>query len=203
MLIKPFINKTNAPFKIISLTIKRSISLMVSLYNITIGIIVMLCPCGSNQLFNRCCQPYITKQQLPSTAEQLMRSRFSAYATKEACYIFDTYGATAQLQQSISDIQSWANQCHWLALKIHETTTNTVEFSAYYLINNSLCELREKSNFRLEQGQWRYIDGDIIVNNETSAVKRNELCPCNRYPTSWSATQGRKFKHCCAKKLQR
>ena len=159
----------------------------------------MLCPCGSTQLFNRCCQPYITKQQLPGTPEQLMRSRFSAYATKQARYIFETYGGAAQLQQSVSDIQSWADECSWLALKIHQATTNTVDFSAYYLMNNILCELREKSNFNLEQGQWRYIDGDIIVNEEIGIVRRSELCPCNRYPTAWSAKQGKKFKHCCAK----
>ena len=162
----------------------------------------MLCPCGSSQFFSRCCQPYITKQQLPSTAEQLMRSRFSAYATKEASYIFDTYGAVAQRQQSVNDIQSWADECHWLALNIHQATTSTVDFSAYYLVNNILCELREKSNFSLEQGQWRYIDGDIIVNNEMSMIKRNELCPCNLYPTAWSAKQGKKFKHCCAHKTK-
>ncbi|PKI18016.1 YchJ family protein [Colwellia sp. 12G3] len=165
----------------------------------------MLCPCGSTLLFNACCQLFITQKQYPSTAEQLMRSRFSAYATKKGQYIFDTYGATPQLKQSVTEIQAWADECLWLALVVHHTTESTVEFSAYYVVDNTLCELREKSNFSLEQGRWRYIDGDITLHNEitfnngTPTIKRNDICPCNYYSTAWSAKKGKKFKHCCAK----
>lgn len=159
----------------------------------------MLCPCGSSLSFNACCQFYITQQKHPSTPEQLMRSRFSAYATKNGQYIFDTYAAVPRLKQSVTDIQTWADECIWLALEIHETDNTTVDFSAYYVVDNTLCELREKSNFTLELGQWRYIDGNITVHNEIGTIKRNDLCPCNSYPTAWSAKKGKKFKHCCAK----
>ena len=159
----------------------------------------MLCPCGSSLPFNACCQLYITQQVSPSSPEQLMRSRFSAYATKNGQYIFDTYAASQRLKQSVTDIQTWADECSWLALKIHESDETTVEFSAYYVVDNILCELREKSNFTIEQGQWRYIDGNITVHNEIVTIKRNEVCPCNKYPMAWSARKGKKFKHCCAK----
>ena len=158
----------------------------------------MLCPCGSTLLFNACCQLFITQKKFPNTAEQLMRSRFSAYAIKNGQYIFETYGATQRLKQSVSDIQSWADECSWLALVVHESSESTVEFTAFYVVDNTLCELREKSNFALEQGQWRYIDGDITAHNEIAKIKRNEICPCNKYPTAWSAKRGKKFKHCCA-----
>lgn len=159
----------------------------------------MLCPCGSSLLFNDCCQRYITQKQYPNTPEQLMRSRFSAYAIKDGQYIFDTYGAAPQLNQSVTDIQLWANECIWLALEIHDTSQSTVEFSAYYVVDNTLCELREKSTFALEQGRWRYIDGDITAHTEITNIKRNNLCPCNNYSTAWSTKKGKKFKHCCAK----
>jgi len=167
----------------------------------------MLCPCGSSLLFSACCNPFINKdniqQKSPSTPEQLMRSRFSAYAIKDAQYIYETYAAVQRSSQSIVDIKSWADECLWIALVVHESTEtmveNTVEFSAYYVVDNTLCELREKSNFKLEGGEWRYIDGDITVNNEIDTIKRNEVCPCNNYPTAWSAKKGKKFKHCCAK----
>ncbi|WP_019027710.1 YchJ family protein [Colwellia piezophila] len=159
----------------------------------------MLCPCGSTVLFNACCQLFITQKNYPTTPEQLMRSRFSAYAIKDARYIFDTYGATQRLSQSVSDIQSWADECLWLALVIHESSSTTVEFSAYYVVDNTVCELREKSNFALEEGRWRYIDGNISKHNEIAKIKRNDICPCNNYPTAWSAKKGKKFKHCCAK----
>lgn len=159
----------------------------------------MLCPCGSTLLFNACCQLYISQKQQPNTPEQLMRSRFSAYAIKNGQYIFATYSAAQQLKQSVMEIQSWADECLWLALVIYEAGENTVEFSAYYVVDNTLCELREKSNFSLEHGRWRYIDGDISVHNEMTNIKRNEICPCNNYPTAWSEKKGRKFKHCCGK----
>lgn len=159
----------------------------------------MLCPCGSTLLFNACCQLFITQNKYPNTPEQLMRSRFSAYASKEGQYIFDTYGVEQRLKQSVTDIQAWADECLWLALIVHNSTESTVEFSAYYIVDNTLCELREKSNFSLEQSQWRYIDGDITVHNEITNIKRNDICPCNRYSTAWSVKIGKKFKHCCAK----
>ena len=43
-------------------------------------------------------------------------------------------------------------------------------------------------------------NGDISEHNEIAKIKRNEICPCNSYPTAWSEKKGKKFKHCCAKK---
>ncbi len=160
----------------------------------------MFCPCGSNLAFSTCCQPYITHTKIPHSAELLMRSRFSAYATKNGPYIFQTYGIKQQSFHSITDIQSWADECTWLALIIHQSGKSTVEFSAYYLHEDNLFELREVSKFQLESGQWRYIDGDIIKHKKIAVIKRNELCPCNQYQTSWSTKKNKKYKHCCAKK---
>jgi SEC-C motif-containing protein len=164
----------------------------------TIGNIAMLCPCGSTLLFSACCQRLITHKQRPSTAEKLMRSRFSAYAVKEGKYIYETYGSNQKSKQSVRDIQSWADECIWIALVIHDVEPKVVEFSAFYIANNVLCELRERSNFIIEQDEWRYTDGEITVNEELAKVKRNDVCPCNNYPTSWSIKKNKKFKHCCA-----
>ncbi len=159
----------------------------------------MHCPCGSALAFSDCCQLFITQKQKPTTAEQLMRSRFSAYATSCGQYIFDTYSKAERLKQSVEEIQTWAKQCRWIALVIHESTEDIVDFSAYYIIGDTLCELRERSNFTIEQGEWRYIDGDITVNDELAKIKRNEACPCNNYSSAWSAKKNKKYKHCCAK----
>ena len=37
------------------------------------------CPCSSGQTYNDCCAPFHRHESLPQTAEQLMRSRYSAY----------------------------------------------------------------------------------------------------------------------------
>jgi len=192
------------------------------------------CFCGSNDEFSSCCQPYINQELPVQTAEQLMRSRFSAYADGNAQYIYDTYAKSSQKAQSVKELNEWSNACVWLALQIHPlpNDVNTskeqyVEFSAFYITNQTLCELREKSRFVLEESkmlsksiaekgavktvfnetlapdtklkQWRYIDGDIISHSELAIIKRSELCPCNNYPTAWQPKKGKKFKHCCGK----
>jgi SEC-C motif-containing protein len=128
-----------------------------------------------------------------------MRSRFSAYATNNGQYIYNTYANTTRSCQSLNDIQQWANECIWLALEVHESSRDTVVFSAYYIVDNTLCCLTERSNFIIEKGLWRYLDGDISSNKELCQVKRNELCPCNHYPSAFAAKKGKKFKHCCGR----
>lgn len=182
------------------------------------------CFCGSKYGFSSCCQPYINKELPVQTAEKLMRSRFSAYAIGNAQYIYDTYAKSSKTAQSVKDIDDWSKSCVWIALVIHplansvnNATEQFVEFSAFYITNNTLCELREKSRFILEDNiksdiadrkqstfntqlaQWRYIDGDIIAHSELATIKRNALCPCNNYPTAWQLKKGKKFKHCCGK----
>ena len=180
----------------------------------------MQCFCGSKKLFNLCCQPYIKGEQRPNTPEQLMRSRFSAYAVKNGQYIYDTYARETRVTQSLTEIQSWANECVWLALIINESDDETVDFSAYYIANNKLCHLREVSRFVVETGtdidehrkqletptalseesvRWVYLDGDITNHQEITNVKRNDLCPCNKYPTTWVVSKNKKYKQCCGK----
>ncbi len=179
----------------------------------------MLCPCGSTLTFDKCCQRFISSLQtnsneLPQSAEQLMRSRFSAYASRNGQYIYQTYAKSSQVNQSIEDIQQWANECVWLGLTIHNTEqlasidTNDsnyehVEFSAYYLHGDCLNELCEKSRFIKEPDEnnnlvWRYLDGEIIKNQELKKIKRNALCPCNQYHNKQSK-KVKKFKHCCGR----
>jgi len=158
----------------------------------------MLCPCGSKKLFTLCCQAIINGGHA-NTAEQLMRSRYSAYATNNAQYIYDTYSELAQKNQSVADIAQWAKQCKWIKLTIHQSTlavskhqTDKVEFSAHYLQKNKLFCLRELSSFIKENGNWRYVDGDIRFHDYQEKIKANQLCPCG---------STKKFKRCCGSHL--
>lgn len=45
-----------------------------------------LCPCGSNQYYSDCCQRFWATQQTAQTAEQLMRSRYTAFVLEKAQY---------------------------------------------------------------------------------------------------------------------
>lgn len=180
------------------------------------------CFCGSNEQFFSCCQQFINQNDkqrtFPETPEALMRSRFSAYAIGNGQYIYDTYATTSQASQSIKEINDWSQACVWVALQIHSinngdltkhlSSEQFVEFSAFYITENTLCVLRENSRFILQstnslndnqKAQWRYIDGDIIEHVELAGIKRKDICPCNDYPTSWSMKKGKKFKQCCGK----
>ncbi|MBL4909329.1 MAG: SEC-C domain-containing protein [Alteromonadaceae bacterium] len=156
----------------------------------------MLCPCGSTKLFTQCCQP-ILEGKHAKTAEQLMRSRYSAYATKNATYLYNTYANAVKQAQSVTDIEQWAKQCKWIKLTIHQASSSfkekqqtlaTVAFSALYLQKAKLFCLQELSTFINEDDQWRYLEGDIINHKLLNKVKANDLCPCN---------SNKKFKKCC------
>lgn len=154
----------------------------------------MLCYCHSKKLFEQCCLPFIEHQTHPQTAEQLMRSRYSAYANKSYQYIIDTYSSDVRAQQNINDIAAWGETTTWRNLIIHsqpdkhQEADNIVEFSAYFIENKQLCVLRERSYFIKENQRWYYQTGDIIENKAFNKIKRNDICPCQ---------QGKKFKHCC------
>lgn len=158
----------------------------------------MQCPCGSGNNFIQCCDLLINKNELAQSPEQLMRSRYSAYATNNAEYIYNTYADISQASQSISEIKEWAEQTVWLKLVIHSTssfvnnhcksTLPTVHFSAYYRHENKYYQLTEKSQFCFEREQWRYLDGEVSQSDELAIPGRNALCFCGG---------NKKFKRCC------
>ncbi|MBL4940818.1 MAG: SecC motif-containing protein [Colwellia sp.] len=174
-----------------------------------------LCFCGSTQRFSCCCQLLIEQKAFPQTPEQLMRSRFSAYVVGNSPYIYATYAKSSQASQSLKEIDDWSNSCTWIALHIHsgsdiaqiDSPEQFVEFSAFYVANNTLCELRENSRFIVEinttnenqNPHWCYLDGDIIKHSELAQITRKELCPCNNYPTAWTIKKKKKFKQCCGR----
>ncbi len=79
----------------------------------------MRCYCCSSKPFDECCEPFIKGDKHPSSAEQLMRSRFSAYATAHYQYILETYTKEKQKDLSVEDLVQSAQGATWFALKVH------------------------------------------------------------------------------------
>jgi SEC-C motif-containing protein len=118
------------------------------------------CYCGSEKTFQNCCEPIIKGIQKAQTAEALMRSRYSAYATHEVDYLLSTTNSSERKHHSKSEILSWATSNQWLELQIIKTTENTVEFKAFFLDNTLQKQIHhEHSTFKLENGNWFYVDG--------------------------------------------
>ncbi len=154
------------------------------------------CPCGS-PLYSECCQPLHLGQKKAETAEQLMRSRYSAFAKYEIDYIIKT---TALGQQQAFDIQAiadWSKANQWLKLEVVQANEKLgknhaqVEFKAYYSEANDPTEKvqihHEVSHFVKHAGVWYFLDP---TTNQQITMK--QACICG---------SGKKFKQCCAQFL--
>ena len=118
------------------------------------------CYCGSGNEFLDCCKPYISGKNKPATAEQLMRSRYSAYCIHDADYLIATTHITTRKYHHKEDILSFAIDNNWLKLEIIKSSAHSVEFKAYYLDSSLNAHTHhEKSAFKKEGDQWFYVDG--------------------------------------------
>lgn len=145
----------------------------------------MSCICGVGENFDSCCRAIISGERVASTAEELMRSRYSAYVKGDAKYLIVSSAHVENYEEEIKLIEAFSNSVEWLKLDVIHTTETTVEFKAYYRDKHGIAVLHEKSNFEKENGMWKYMDG-LLYNTK---VERNESCPCG---------SGKKFKKCCA-----
>lgn len=124
-----------------------------------------LCPCHSGKSYSDCCAPFHAGKSATS-AEQLMRSRYSAYVLNLADYLRDTWHPNTRPndlnQESLQGIK-------WIKLTIVSTQTldanhATVTFKATFKIGQQKNQtLHETSRFVLENNQWFYVDGDILA----------------------------------------
>jgi SEC-C motif-containing protein len=118
------------------------------------------CYCGSAIPFHDCCQKYIDGIEKAPTALALMKSRYSAYATHQADYLWDTTHSSQRQYYSKTEILNWARANEWQKLEIISSTENTVAFKAYFLDKNKVNQIHyEFSTFKKENGSWFYVDG--------------------------------------------
>lgn len=140
-----------------------------------------MCYCGNSIAFEMCCLPIINGETKAENAEQLMRSRYSAYCINNSDYIHNTYASSKQAENSVRDIAAFAELANFIGLTVYNfeevDNTATVHFKADYLCDGYYCQLEETSNFIVEDNQWRYLDGTITEHAEVK-VGRNDPCPC-------------------------
>ena len=161
-----------------------------------------LCPCGSKKQYDQCCLPIINGEKRAKTAEQLMRSRYSAFAKHKIDYLCNSCHPANQKEFDRKATKKFATNTIWSGLEIKETidggvddTKGLVEFIAYFKINNQTKFMHERSNFQKCEGQWYYVDGTSVpIKQVVRASKkpgRNEPCSCG---------SGKKYKKCCGNK---
>lgn len=145
----------------------------------------MSCICGSSKNFNECCGPIIEGNRPALCAEELMRSRYSAYVRGDGRYLVISTLKENQHEEDAELIEEFSSSSEWLGLDVLNVQESIVEFKAYYKEGDSIKVLHERSNFTIEDGKWVYVDGELL----NSKVERNDSCPCG---------SGKKFKKCCS-----
>jgi SEC-C motif domain protein len=156
------------------------------------------CLCGKNKSFDYCCGKFLTRNETPKTAEELMRSRYAAFVIGDVDYIVKTHDPQSSEEIEPEELENWSKESEWLKLEVLETVegsekdeTGIVEFKAYYKANNTTHCHHERSDFIKKDDQWYFSNGDIIQNpviNLDPKVGRNDPCPCG---------SGKKYKKCC------
>lgn len=146
-----------------------------------------LCPCGSNNDFTQCCEPFLSGKKSPQTPEQLMRSRYTAFVRENLEYI----AATMQPPASENFDSTNNHKVDWVKLEVlnasQTNSTGLVEFNAYFRENHTLMNLHEISIFQLLNNKWYYTDHREYEVSKIN-IGRNDPCLCG---------SGKKFKKCC------
>lgn len=120
------------------------------------------CACGGGR-YGECCGPILAGRSA-ATAEQLMRSRFTAFATGDTAHLLATWHPTTAPQALDPDAD-----LTWERLDIVRTdggsaddTRGIVEFRAHWRDGSGgRGTLHEVSRFRRAAGRWYYVDGDV------------------------------------------
>jgi SEC-C motif-containing protein len=155
-----------------------------------------ICPCGSGAPFANCCEPIIQGTRESQTAEELMRGRYSAFATGAIDFIVASTHSRTRKEIDLAFIREWSETSTWRGLQILESKPVDedkafVSFEAHYTQGGTDHSHREKSVFERENGQWRFVTGDELKNPtvryETPRPGRNDPCPCG---------SGKKYKKC-------
>lgn len=118
------------------------------------------CPCGGGELAS-CCQPLLANVRQAETAEELMRSRYTAFALGNENHLFRTWHPrTRPAEVSTSGMR-------WTGLEILEVSAGgsdddagEVEFIASWRQGSTRGQLHERSRFARRAGRWFYLDGD-------------------------------------------
>lgn len=119
----------------------------------------MRCPCLSGLSYDECCGRLHRGEARAATAEQLMRSRFSAFAVGDADYLLRSWHPTTRPTTLELD-----DSLRWYRLDIERVVAGgpldargDVVFTAYFRSPDGPGRLDEHSLFERDNGDWMYL----------------------------------------------
>ena len=122
------------------------------------------CPCGHPRAYAACCGRWHAGPQAlqAPTAEDLMRSRYTAFAVGLPDYLRDTWHPSTRPDT----LEPLPPGLRWLGLEVRRHVQQdvdhaVVEFVARSKLGGKAERLHETSRFLREQDRWFYVDGDV------------------------------------------
>ena len=118
------------------------------------------CPCGLPAAYRDCCGRLHRGQGRATTAEQLMRSRYSAFAVGDRDHLMRSWHPRTRPRHLELD-----PGIEWLRLEVLSSTggtpfhqEGTVDFRAVHRQGGREEVLAEHSRFVRHEGEWVYLD---------------------------------------------
>lgn len=122
------------------------------------------CPCGTGKDYQECCGVFHSDISKVETAEQLMRSRYTAFVKANGDYLMKSQHSSTRRPEQKFDLVRWAMSVKWLRLEVLEVIDGEAEddkgevlFNAYYMERFRNRCLNEHSRFVKENGHWVYL----------------------------------------------
>ncbi len=122
-----------------------------------------LCVCGKAKPFQKCCGPFLSGEKYAKTPEQLMRSRYAAFALGgHGDYLLSTWLPTSVKGLTASELSR--KTLEWERLEVIASSQHgdkgVVEFKAYFRPlqgAGGLEVMHEVSDFIRIQSRWYYV----------------------------------------------
>lgn len=121
------------------------------------------CPCGKNKTYLSCCALGHQNHSVLSTAEDLMRSRYSAFVKGNGEYLNSTHHIETRNESEKTTIEKWAKSVKWIKLEVLNSTLGsendkegTVEFKAHFKQGLFSKVIHENSRFIKVDQLWFY-----------------------------------------------
>ena len=114
------------------------------------------CPCGSGASYDGCCGRLHRGDGQAATPEELMRSRYAAYAVRDADYVWRTWHPRTRPLSVTPD-----PDVRWVGLVVHDVAdlgAEEVEFTASFERLGQPGTLHERSAFARRAGRWFYVE---------------------------------------------
>lgn len=129
------------------------------------------CPCGQRNArgaalsLSDCCGPFLDQGEAAPDAQQLMRSRYSAFVLQRPDYLLATWHPSTRPGELTLEPGT-----QWLGLDVKEHRHTGPDSAEVRFVARSRSagsgggqahRLHERSRFVRENGRWFYVDGDL------------------------------------------